>query len=628
MSRRKDRKFRSRHQQSLSKGGPVDTFSPQEAEPLNRMVQGGRERYFEFFLLIALLAFGAYQSVLYFGHKLIPNPDFVSFAQLGHELLSFKLPSSFMRAPVLGLLQAALSYIVGGQHPDLTAGWLLNAILHPFNLLLLYLVGKRIVGQGGDLHRIRPAFGGSALWLAIIAILNPWVIYMLTEPIVETTLLFFTLLTFYFILKQSKWSYLFASIATMVRYEGASLIMACFVMDLIHSTGRRQRIHALLYSALATIPLALWLLGTLQTGTGRYFDVFTKQYAEAFTQPVEQRTGILLHSRLLWMVGFQSLLTPHTVSGEGFAEMLSRLAKIIAFAAFFFGAIYGLCKRRWEILALLLFFVPYFLLHARYPYPFQRFYANVFWIVLLICLFGLQSAWRLLGRNGRMPKVLVLILQVLVTVISAVWLVSLLLHLPKISSISPKSAWLPFVAMILAGLLFAGRLYIHKLRNFLREFSILAFVCLIIVSNQFSLVGLVGDGQAEKEFKDLADWFIANAKAGEKMGVYMAPIVKIFAPRFTQDIVALPQADSPEEFVKACFNQNITYVVWATREGAREDHTGYRQLGLHKNIAHLSAPKSTGPYQFVAQVGSQRGYVNIFRLRRPTNSAESLSGSP
>ena len=636
MSRQKDRKFKSRHKQAALKSAPVDAVSQQEAQAI-----AGRERYFEFFLIAALLSFGVYQSVLYFGHKLIPNPDFVCFAQLGHELLSFKLPSSFMRAPVLGLLQAALSHIVGGQRPDLTAGWLLNAIFHPFNLVLLYLVGKRIVGK-------------SALWIAIIAILNPWVIYMLTEPVVETTLLFFTLLTFYFILKRSKWSYVFASIATMVRYEGAALIMAAFVMDMIHSTSRRQRIHALLYSALAALPLALWMLGTVLTWkaqTGHYFDVFTKQYAEAFTQPVEQRTGLVLHSKLLWEVGFRPLLLSTAAVKAMF--MFSRLtaaelssmrtlfgaSQIITAASFAFGSIYGLCKRRWEILFLLLFLVPYFLLHARYPYPFQRFHINIFWIVLLICLFGLQSIWparrtslwvggRLLDRNGRAPKGLVVVLQVLIAVISAVWLVSLVLYLPKIASISPRSVWLPFVAMILAGLIFAGRLYVHKLRNLLRELSILALVCLIIVSNQFSLVRVVGDGQTEKEFKDLADWYIANARAGEKMGVYMATVVKIFAPKFAQDIVALPKADSPEEFVKACFDQNITYVVWATREGAREDHTGYRQLGLHKNIAHLATPKSTGPYQFVTQVGSERGYVNIFSLRRPADAAEPASGSP
>ncbi|MCJ7728462.1 MAG: hypothetical protein MUO27_01055, partial [Sedimentisphaerales bacterium] len=59
-----------------------------------------------------------------------------------------------------------------------------------------------------------------------------------------------------------------------------------------------------------------------------------------------------------------------------------------------------------------------------------------------------------------------------------------------------------------------------------------------------------------------------------------------------------------------------TYVVWATREGySHGQHTGYQQLGLNKNIAFLDKPRSIGPYEFVTQLGSERGFVNVFRLR-------------
>jgi len=561
------------------------------------------EKYFEFFLIGAFLAFGIYQSVLYFGHKVVPISDFPDIVRVGHDLLSFRLPARFKQAPMVGILQALLSHVVGGQHPDLTAGWLLNAILHPLNLVLFYLVGKHIVGK-------------SAIWFAIIAILNHWVIYMLTDPIMETTLLFFSLLTFYLIFKRSNWCYVFASMTTMVRYEGAALILAAFVMDMIYRKSRQERIRALLYSALATIPLALWMLGTILTwdaDKSHYLSVlFSKEYAKAFAQPVESRTGLLLHIRLLWTVAFRPLFILYSEAGNDFIAMLS---KTLALVSFFFGAIYGLCKRRWEILTLLIFFVPYFLLHAVYPYPLQRFHTNIFWIALLLCLFGLQSGWKLIDKNGRAPKGLVLILQALAAIISIIWFFRLFPYLPKTSPISPRSTSVPYVAIVLVGLIFAVRVYIYSRRYFLREFSILALLCLIIVSNHFMLVGLLGDGQQDKEFKLLADWFIANAKPGQKMGVYMAEVVKIFAPKYAEHIVRLPKADSPSEFVKACHKDDITYVVWATREGLRDDHTGYRSFRLHENIAHLQKPESTEGYQFITQVGTNRGYVNIFRLR-------------
>jgi len=596
MGRRKVRKPRRKVARPASKTIRVVSVSQVEAEELAE-----RERYFEFFLIGALLVFGLYQSVLYFGHKVVPISDFPDIVRTGHELLSFKVPTRFKQAPVVGILQALLSHLVGGQHPDLTAGWLLNAVLHPLNLVLFWLIGKEIVGR-------------SAIWFAIVAILNHWVIYMLTEPIIETSLLFFSLLTFYLIFKRSKWCYVLAAVTTMVRYEGAALILAAFVMDMICRKSRGERIRAFLYSVLAIVPLALWLLGTFLTwepGKSHYLEVlFTKEYAEAFAQPAEQRTGLVLHMRLLWLVGFRPLFTSTAV-----AKAIFGVSKIIAIASFAFGTIYGLCKRQWKILALLIFFVPYFLLHAWYPYPLQRFHTSIFWIALLICLFGLQRSWKLVDKNGRVPKALVLTLQSLVAIISIVWFISLAPYLLKISPISPRSTSVPYVAMTLVGLIFAVRVYIYSRRYFLREFSILALLCLIIVSNQFALVGLLGDGQQDKEFKLLADWYIANAKPGEKMGVYMAGVVKMFAPKYAEYIVHLPEADSPSEFVKACHDQDITYVVWATREGLRDDHTTYRRLGLHENIAELARPKSTKDYEFITQVGTKRGYVNIFRFR-------------
>jgi hypothetical protein len=605
MSRRKVKKWQPRPGRQAQR-----TLCSYSVVAIDAEETGKRERYFELFLMATLLAFGVYQSVLYFGHTIVPNSDFPAFFRTGQDILSFRTPASFKRVPVLGMLQVLLSYLVGGQHPGLTAGWLLNAILHPFNLVLFWLVGRELIGK-------------SALWFAVIAILNPQVLYLLTEPIAETTLLFFILLTFYFIFKRSNWCYVFASITTMVRYEGAALIVAAFVMDMIHYKSKQERTRAFLYSALASVPLAIWMLGTIinwQSETSHYLSLFGQDYSKLYVESAESRTGFTKHMNVLWDTGFYPLLTPYSGAGKGFAEMLWKVSKTVCVASFFFGAVYGLCKRKWSILALLIFFVPYFWIHARFPSPLRRYHMPVFWIALLICWFGLQSAWRLIEAKGRIPKVVGLVLQGLVIAAALVWLIQLVPGLSAASGMSPKSAALPWLAMIVVGLIAAGRTLIYGRGALLRESAILGVMCLIIVSNQFALVRTIGDGQREKEFKELADWYIANAKPGEKLGVYMAPVVKIFAPAFAEYIVALPQAETPAQFIKACYEQDITYVVWATREGMTADHTSYRQIGLHKNIAHLREPKNIGPYQFVAQVGWERGYVNIFRLIKPADT--------
>jgi len=602
MGRRKAKKVKPGVGEKPSKDKAAASGEPIEALELTK-----RERYFEIFVAASLFAFGLYHSVLYFGHKVVPISDFPDLFRVGRDVLSLKIPVRFKQAPVLGMLQFILSKFVGGQNPPLTAGWLLNAILHPFNPVLLWLLGKRIVGK-------------SALWLAAVAIISPWVLYMLTEPIIETTLLFFTLLTFHFIFRRSKWCYLFASITTMVRYEGAALIMAAFVMDMIYYKSKRERIRAFVYSAVASVPMIMWLLGTAlawKGGTSHYFNVlFTKEYADGLAGSVEARTWIVLHMKLLWSVGFRPLFTPYPGAGRDFVDFVWNISKVGAVVGFFFGSVYGLYRRNWNILVLLIFFVPYFLLHAVYPYPLQRFHTNIFWIALFICWFGFQSAWQMINKNQRIPAVIVIVFQILIVITAGAWLFELLPYLPKISTMSPRSASVPYVAIGLAGLRLGVRAFVFKPRFLLQKTVILTVFALVVVSNQFMLVRLLGDGQRDKEFTVLAGWFSENAKPGEKLAVYMCGVVRMFAPKHAEYIVGIPKADSPSELVDACYEEGITYVVWASREGLNPTHTGYRQLNLHENIVFLVKPESIGPYEFITQLGSKRGYVNIFRLPR------------
>ncbi len=615
MSRRKDKRFRARVVKRESKSVSADSVGQIEVEEVAR-----RERYFDFFLIVVFLAFGIYQSVLYFGYKIVPNSDFPAIIGVGHKLLSFQIPEDFKQTPVVGLLQVLLSYFVGGQYPELTAGWLLNAILHPLNLILFWLLGRKIIGK-------------SALWFAVIAILNYWVIYMLIEPLKETSLLFFSLLTFYLIFKRSNWSYLLASITTMVRYEGAALILAAFVMDMIYCKSRRERIRSFLYSAMATIPLAFWMLGTVlswEPGTTHYLNVFFKSaFSETFAEPAAQRTGVVKHMQLLWLVGFRPLFMPYIGASNDFVQVLWKLSKIVAIAGFFFGSVYGLCKRQWKILALLIFFVPYFLLHALYPYPIQRFHSTIFWIALLLCWFGLQSGWKLIDGKGRIPKGLLLALQVLVAIVSIIWVISLIFYLPGISRFSPKSASLPYVAMSLVGLIFVGRILVYSPKHILRELSILAFVCLIIVSNQFALASLIGDGQADMEFKQLADWYIANAKPGEKMLTTLPHVVRLYAPEHKDSLLQVGdiKAENQSDFIKKCYDEDITYVAWDSRLGLNPGNEYYKFWGV-KNIAMLAKPRSIGPYEFITQIrANKRRFIYIFRLRKPTEFMRQESSS-
>lgn len=554
------------------------------------------------FLLVLLLCFGIYHSVTYFGHQVVPNSDFTGFVRVGRQLLSFHLPSSYKRLPVLGILQVCISSLVGGNHPDLTAGWLLNAFLHPFNIVLIWLIGRRFIGR-------------AAIWVAIVAAINPWTLRMVEDPIVETTLLFFTLLSFYFIVRRSKWAYLFASITSMVRYEGALLIFVAFLMDMIYAEDKKRRIMSLVYATIASVPLGLWMLGTLIN--------WASQGESYYLKDLGARTGgktvFIEYIELIWQMGFQPLfMLEPTASKDSFGTLFS-LSKVITACSFAFGMLYGLIKRNWQMLGLFVFLLPYLIIHAVQASLIPRHCIAIHWLVLIICVYGFQNLWALINKNNRIPKTVIVALQIILLLVMTVWLVQLVPYLPKIAKMSVHSTTLPYVSAVVVVLIFISYTLLYRKKFLLSDLILSILVCLIIASNQFALVRVIGNGQGNVEFKMLANWYIENANEGEKLLSTMANIARLYASKHKDKFVHTSsiKTDDPVGFAKECYEKNITYVAWDSRLGLTPNDLYYKRWRL-KNIAALAYGKDIGPYEFVTQIrANQRRFINIFRLKQP-----------
>jgi hypothetical protein len=587
-----------------------DAISQPQVEAV---AENSKEKYFTFSAIAILLGFGIYYSVLYFGHQVVPSPDFPSFMEVGRQLWSFKIPTNFMRGPVLGLLVYPLSFLVGGRHPELTAAWLLNAILQPCNLILLFLVGKRVVGK-------------PALWLALLAILNPWLIEVFTKPIAEICLLFAILMTFFFMFRGSYWCYLFASVAAMVRYESAALILAAFVMDMIYRKSKKEKIRAFCYSVLASIPLGLWMLGTIlywpreDRGNIHYLQFIN-------IEKLKDVANIQRELNLLWSVTFGPLFRLGPGAGENAAQTLANASKLLACVSFGFGVFYGLVKKQWNILALLILFVPYMLVHISYSFSDARFYTPVHWILLLICWYGIRSCWLLINANNRIPKPVIVAAQIVVLVVGFVWLSTLVGYLPGLSDVSKRSVSLPYAAVSASVLIIAAGALIYKGKHLWRNVVILTVFCLVIVSNQFLVANVVRDGQRDAEFKRLLDWYLQNAKPGEKIVCTMSGPMSILAPK-CRDFFIHPgsiKAETPEDFVNRCYAMGIRYVAWDSRIGLFPDD-GFYKLYKLENIGMLRKPQSVDAYEYITTIFHETEkwrYINVFRLRTPpAHSAE------
>jgi hypothetical protein len=562
-----------------------------------------REKRVDIFLFFLLLAFGVYQAVIYWAHQPVPHFDFHCFADVGREILNFQPPSDYKRVPLTGMLQVLLGHIAGGTHPDLTGGWLLNSIAHSLTVVMLWLAGRKIIGR-------------AAIWFAIIAIINPSGLQLLTEAIAETPMLVFIWLSFYLIFIRSKWAYLAASLATMVRYECAALIAGAFVLDMLEGQNKKEKWLAFTHSVLASIPLAIWLLGTFLSsdlGVTHYLNIFKKDYTSQFIEGLQDRTGVVMNLDILWEVGFFPLLMPSPLIGQFLIDTIFIANKIIVAASFLFGSIYSLYRKQWKILVLLIFLLPYFWIHAKYPYPLHRYHATIFAIVMLICIYGLCSFWNLF--KNKLPPRAVIFARFFAILTAVIWILILVGYLPKLAPISRASVSLPYVAILVVIAVFIAERFIYKIRP--RDFVVLAMMVLIIVSNQLVLVSVVGNAERDMEFKFLVDWYRQNAAPGEKLVTTVPVILQIMAPQFKDNFIHTNtfDANNPTDFAKECYKRNITYVAWDSRVGL-VPHDHYYKYWKMANIAPLADGRDVGPYLFITQFRvNQRRYIYLYRLK-------------
>jgi hypothetical protein len=560
-----------------------------------------REKTVDAFILVILLLFGVYLSILYYGHQVVPNSDFTSFFETGRQLLSLQLPDTYKRAPVLGIFQAVLSNIVGGAHPDLTAGWVLNACLLPLNLILLWLVGRKIVGW-------------AAHWIALIAIINPWVLQMAMQPIVETLFLFCILLSFYAIFHRSRWAYLAASVTTMVRYDGALLILIVFVVDMLERKKGESWFKPFLYAALSSVPLGLWMLGTLLNWQ-------TESSTHSLKEMGATSGGKILwieYIYLIWNLGVKHLFETEFFAPKALSHIAYKLSKGLTLLSFIFGMGYGLVKRNWNVLALAAFLGGYLFIHSAHAILRLRYGVPAFWIVLLICVYGITNGWAWINRGNAIPEKVIWVLQGAALILITVWLLLLVLHVSEIDHISRRSISVPYVFGSVAALIFiAQKTLLGGHTPWLKNLTITLLIILIGFSNQFWLADTLKDGKKNLEFKLVAEWYIENAKPGETMLSTMSNVVRIFAPASKDAFIHINSisAENRDAFIEACYLKGLDYVVWDSKFGYTPD-SRYGILWNLKNIKELEKPRDSGPFLFVEQIRvSENRFVNIFRMK-------------
>lgn len=606
MSRRKRTRRTARQE---IRTGPSITPSSHDGIGDLTQIESRQGCYIHGFNIAVLFLFGIYLSILFFGQREVPMSDFPAFLTTARPLLSFDLPNDFKRLPGLGLIIIGLSQFTGGMPPELTAGWLLNAILFPLCLVLLYLIARPFLGQ-------------LAVFLSLIVAINPWTIGVLIQPLVEIPLWFFTLLTFYLISRNNRWAYLSACAASMLRYEGIVLIPAVWIVDLIRTKEKRMRVRSVILAVLCAIPLLLWIIlaamqnngtsgasgaGDGSSGGGGYLRWFF--HSQVF--------GPVL--RVLWTITYRVLFVKDPLQTTPIALYTAYLAPV----GFLLGAGYGLYKKNWTLLAVLLFFLPYWLVNSLKSATRERYIWPIAWIFLFISLYGLRMLVVFFREGFRPPKWFRSGLLIVVFSFLIVWLLRLLPQLSILREDEGLSRFVPLavISICLIGLIV--RAIVCRGRTILSDLAVVALVGVMACHNQYTLVKfMLGEGKKDLEFKKLAVWYRDNAQPAEKLVTTLPHMVGMFLPKLTSAFVATENisGDDLQGFLDDCRKKDITYIAWDSRLGLATTNSYYRKYRLDR-IERLINPNDLGAYagqlEFLGYLDTPSRYrfINIYRLR-------------
>jgi hypothetical protein len=211
--------------------------------------------------------------------------------------------------------------------------------------------------------------------------------------------------------------------------------------------------------------------------------------------------------------------------------------------------------------------------------------------------------------------------QILIIILALIWLQILVSYMltPQVSQRSPKSGPLLYAALAMVAIGLGSEFYARRNRFRFGLVTTGVVLILITVSNQFLVIYKLGDGQVDKEFRMLTDWYEENAM-GQKLVTTLPQVVSLYDQSIEPYMVRTSSISGStlDEFVRECYRQGIGYIAWDSRIGLFKKDAYYEKWRMGR-LAELQARRDVGRLEYVITIRhTDRRYINIYKLRPPT----------
>lgn len=544
--------------------------------------------------VMILIVLGLVVGLSLKGLALKPHGDFYGLWETGDALLHGELPASFKRAPVYPLLVAALGSILraaglGEVPPQRAAEWI-NALLLPVNAVLVYWLAQH-------------GAGGIARWVAWWFVLLPIGMYCTTNALVEPLLVTTLLLTLVAAQRRSGWAYVWAAAATMTRYDAAGAIVGLVVADRLHNRSWRGAVWR---AGAAGTPLMIWLALTACTWHTRAGDHYLVEIAErpsfhpaypflvthqaVFDAERLRLPAVLQDSEPLFRYGIHGVLVVLVLVGVGV----------------------GLRAHRPAVLCGATTFAGYALVHAVFPFQFDRFGYPLAPLYLSVAGLGLGAV----APHLRVPRTLQRASHVLLLAVAGVLVFVLWSELEGFGFLtSRKYAWvapLPGAVLLATGALWG--LSGPARAAALPRLATLLALAVIGLAHLRTATPRVTPLTEMNGVVEAARWVRDHVGAGERVLSGVPGLLRLYAGRQpTGRFLGFDEiaADTWPQIIAECRERRIGYVLWYDELFGELGNYYVHQCRLER-FAGLSAPEQLTD---VAIAGRLPGPPNVLILQ-------------
>lgn len=534
-----------------------------------------------------IIALGLALRLRQFNYFLVPDTDFFDLKAVGVALLHGDPPPLYLRPPLYSLLMAALAPLFRGPEPVLLAAESVNLVA--FAVAAFFL------------HRLAARFVGSAAWIVtLLFTMDGLAFHMTLQPRAELPTVAFVILGCYLATVRPAAAYASAALASVTRYEGAFLIPALFVRDLVLG---QHRWRAVVLAALASAGLAVWLwLNFLATGHANPY----YEYAGAGTTAAG--------GAFLWVLA-RTFLGAVGLAPEG--RVLAAAAVLLA--AFVIGGLATLLRTsRRDALPIVTFFALTLVLNLAFFSPTPEHAFMIVWVCQLAVVAGFVALGGLARSLAPFPSGSAASTRDVRLVLG----VGALLALALLLWSAQRRGTFPAEGLAVTAVIIVGILGTAQPRSRVTALLLAAVILAVPVVVRRDLRALHARldtvAQVKGELRRAGEWFAAHAAPDEQMAVVEPWVVAAFAaPRSREDLVdpGILTARTADELAKELRRLGVDYVVWNSQHGGLPPTSFYFRKYRIDLLSQLGEGRSSPDFELLDTLRAGPSYAYVYRVR-------------